>query len=365
METVGARDASPAPQTPDAAAARPRRRAPLWLDLTILGVVGVMLLGAAAATIGVVYREFYSPTAFVERYLGLLSEGRAPEALAVPGVGVTSAELEAAGLPPTADAALLRRAALAPLTDVRAVGEEQVGDLTRVTVEYRAGTVSGTSTFDVAREGSVGLAPTWRFATSPLAVLQLSVAGSRSFDVNGFTIDQRQVSPDRENADPAAPVDLLVFSPGIYSVSIDTPIAATPGVAVLSDSPFAAVPVSLQAEPTQEFVALVQQRVEEFLTACATQQVLQPTACPFGYAVEDRIVSPPVWSMVTQPTVTLVPAGAGWAIPPTEAAAHIQVEIRSLFDGTVRDESEDVPFTLTGTVTILPDGTASILVGGP
>ena len=364
-DRIDARDASTASQTPDAPPAPARRRTPLWLDLTILGVVGVLLVAAAAAAAGAVYREFYSPTAFVERYLGLLSAGRAPEALAVPGVGVSSAELEAAGLPPIADAALLRKAALATLTEVRAVGEEQVGDLTRVTVEYRAGAFPGTTTFDVRRDGQIGLAPTWRFAKSPLAVLQLSVAGSRSFEVNGFAIDQRQVSPDRGDADPSAPVDLLVFSPGIYSVSVDTPIASTPGVAVLSDSPFTAVPVSLQAEPTEEFVALVQQRVEEFLTACATQEVLQPTACPFGYPVEDRIVSPPVWSIVTQPTVALVPSGAGWAIPPAEATAHIEVGIRSLFDGTVHEESEDVPFTVTGTISILPDGTASILIGGP
>src|SRR5690606_20320521 len=129
------------------------------------------------------------------------------------------------------------------------------------------------------------------------------------------------------------PVSLLVFSPGLYSVSVDTAISSTPGVAVLSDSPFRAIPVNVQAQPTEEFLGVVQEKVEEFLTECATQEVLQPTACPFGYFVEDRIDSLPKWSIVAQPEVAVEPDGAGWAILPAEALAHIDVDIRSLFDG--------------------------------
>lgn len=366
-EAVGRARTSPTSARP-AAALPPRRparrgRTPLWADLTVLGVVGALLVGAAVAGAGALYREFYSPTAFVERYLGLLADGRAAEALAVPGVRVESAELEAAGLPPNAHDALLRRDAMANLGDVRIVSEVADGDIVRVTVGYMAGEFPGVSTFDVARQGWAGIAPTWRFATSPLAVLELSVAGSREFDVNGFRIDQRQVSPEGADADALAPVDLLVFSPGIYSVSVDTTFSATPGVAVLSDSPFTAVPVRVDAVPTEEFVSKVQTEVEGFLTACATQDVLQPTACPFGYVVEDRIVSPPAWSIVQQPTVALVPTGEGWAIAPAAATAHIEVEIRSLFDGSITEVSEDVPFELTGTVTVLPDNTVSIRVG--
>ncbi|MCC2032707.1 hypothetical protein KEC57_11000 [Microbacterium sp. BWT-G7] len=344
---------------------RPRRRAGLVVDLTLLGVVGALLIAAAAAATGVIQREFYSPTAFVERYLGLLADGNAADALMLPGVTVSSAQLEAAGLPATASEALLRSAALAPLTDVRVVSEEVDGDITRVTVAYDARGYDGTTTFDVERDGAIGLAPTWRFATSPLAVMNLTVEGSMSFDVNGFTVDKRQVSVDGVDADPLAPVPLLVFSPGLYSVSVDTPIAGTPGVAVLSDSPFHTIPIEVQAEATDEFVRVVQQEVEKFLTACATQEVLQPTACPFGYVVQDRIASVPKWSIVQQPTIAVAPDGAGWGILAAEAVAHIEVDIRSLFDGRVRAVSEDVPFIVKGTITILPDGKASILVTGP
>jgi hypothetical protein len=301
----------------------------------------------------------------VERYIDLLADGNAAEALTVPGVTVSSAELEAAGLPPTASEALLRKAALAPLADAHVVSEEQDGEITHVTVKYEALGYDGTTTFDVERAGSIGIAPTWRFATSPLAVMELSVRGSMTFEVNGFQVDKRQVSPDGVDADPLAPVPLLVFSPGLYSVAVDTAISSTPGAAVLSDSPFRSVPVDIQAEPTDEFVEVVQQKVEEFLDECATQQVLQPTACPFGYYVQDRINSLPSWSITKQPTVSVEPDGAHWRITPAEAVAHIEVDIRSLYDGRVRTVSEDVPFIVEGRITVQPDGSASIVVTGP
>ena len=39
------------------------------------------------------------------------------------------------------------------------------------------------------------------------------------------------------------------------------------------------------------------------------------------------------------------------------------MQIQSFFDGSIRDVSEEVPFLVTGTITVLPDGTASIVVG--
>ena len=115
---------------------RPRR---LGLELGVIGVVAVLLFAALAAGGVTLYRELYSPTAFVLRYLDLLSDGRAADALALPGVALDAAALEAAGLPSTASNALLRSAALSSLTDVVGVSEEASGDSTRVTVEYVAG----------------------------------------------------------------------------------------------------------------------------------------------------------------------------------------------------------------------------------
>lgn len=330
----------------------------------MLALIGVLLAAAVAAGGVSLYKYFYSPSAFVENYLSLLSQGRAADALLVPGVAIDSEELDAAGLPTFSSDALLRSDALAPLSGVRTISEVAEGDTTRVTVQYRAGSFAGTSTFAVARDGWIGVVPTWRFAQTPLSVIDLTVRGSMRFDVNGFEIDKRQVSPDGAEADPMASVPLLVFSPGLYEVAVDTAISKTSGVKVLSDAPLADVPIDLQAEPTEKFIGVVQERVEDFLRECATQRVLQPTGCPFGFSVQNRVEEPPVWSIATQPTVRVVPDGASWAIPAAEAVARIDVDIRSLFDGSVREVSEDVPFTIDGTITVEPDGTASISIGG-
>jgi len=349
---------------PDAAPARrsARRRRGVAGDLIALGLVGVLLVGALAATGAVLYRDLYSPTAFVTRYLDLLSQGRAVDALAVPGVSVATLELKQAGLPTTATEALLRRDALAPLTDITAISEEESDGVTAVTVAYSAGPHRGTSTFQVEPAGWIGIAPAWRFAQSPLAVIDLTVRGAMKFQVNGFEIDKRQVSPDRDDADPLAAVALLAFSPGLYSISVDTAISESAGVAVLSDKPQAQVPVTIQTEPTKEFATVVQEKVESFLTACATQQVLQPTGCPFGMQVANRIVELPTWSIVDQPTVNLAPAGADWAIRRTQAIARIEVDIQNIGTGVIERVDEEVPFFIDGTVTILADGTASIQV---
>jgi hypothetical protein len=347
--------------TEDAGLGRPRR---LARDLTILGVIGALLFAALGAGAAAAYRELYSPRAFVLHYLELLQDRRAAEALAVPGVAVDSTELESAGLPATASEALLRSDALQAITDARVTSETVDGDITRVTVEYRAGAYDGRTTFAVRQDGWSGVVPHWRFDVSPLAVVDLTVRGSMRFSVNGFEIDKRQVSVDGADADPSAAVPLLVFSPGLYSVAVDTAISATPGVAILADSPLTGVPVDVQAEPTEEFVSVVQQRVEDFLTTCAEQKVLQPTGCPFGFTVRNRIDDAPTWSIVQQPTVSVVPDGAGWRIPSAKAVARIEVDIRSIFDGSVRTVEEDVPFTVDGEITVQPDGSASIAIGG-
>lgn len=354
-------DAANGESRTDAAVSRRRRRS-LRADLVALAVVGV-LLGAAFASAGaVIYERFYSPAAFVEHYLDLIGQGRAAEALDVPGVRVGSAELAAAELPSTPSDALLRQAALAPLADIEVTDVSERDGVHEITVSYTAGGYEGRTTLAVEPNGWIGIAPAWRFAESPLAVIDLVVRGAMQFSVNGFTIDKRQVSADREDADPLAAVPLLVFSPGIYSITVDTAVSRSPGAAVLSDSPMKKVPVEIQTEPTHEFVGVVQSKVESFLTECATQRVLQPTGCPFGYPVRNRIITEPEWSIVQQPTVALAPDGANWEIRRTQAIAHIDVDIMLIADGSIIEVSEDVPFFLTGSITMLPDGSASIQV---
>lgn len=341
------------------------RRARLGVDLAWLALVGVLLIAATGAGASTLYQQFYGPSAFVVRYLDLLSAGRAADALHVPGVALDRETLESAGIAGIPSEAMLRPAAMASLTDVKVVSEVADDGKYDVTVSYRAGGHEGSSTFTVEQDGWVGVTPNWRFTTSPLAVVELTLRGADRFAVNGFEVDRRQISAAGTDAAPLDPLPMLVFTPGAYAVTVDTAISTSDGVAVLADTPLATTPIDVQTTPTDDFVAVVQERVEEFLTACATQEVLQPTACPFGYTVQNRIDSMPHWSITTQPTITVVPDGAQWQIPPTDAVAHLDVDIKSLFDGEVTAVSEDVPFQVNGTITILPDGSASIRVGSP
>ena len=341
------------------------RRARLGADLTMLALVGVLLLAALGAGGATLYQHFYGPSAFVTRYLDLLSAGRAADALRIPGVAVDRETLAAVGIDAAASEALLRHAALAPLTDVEIESEKPADGKTEVTVSYKAAGHAGSTTFLVEQDGWAGVTPNWRFTTSPLAVVELTVRGADRFAVNGFEVDRRQVSADGVNAVALDPLPLLVFTPGLYSVTVDTAIATSSGNGVLADAPLAVTPLDVQTKPTEEFVAVVQKRVEEFLTQCTTQEVLLPAACPFGLEVRNRIASPPKWSITAQPKVAVVPDGGNWQIPTVDAVAHVEVEIQSLFDGTVEEVSEDVPFQVNGTIVILPDGSASIRVGSP
>lgn len=348
----------------DQGSTTPRRRR-LWVDLTALAVVGALLIAALGASVVGLYKEFYGPAAFVTRYLDMLSTGRAADALLMPGVALDRSILEESGIDATASEALLREAALAPLTDVDIVSEETSDDVTAVTVSYLAGSHQGTTTFEVEQAGWAGVTPNWRFAQSPLAAVSLTVLGADSFAVNGFEVQRAQVSAAGTASPATDPVPMLVFTPGLYAVNVGTAISASPGVSVLADSPLTQTPIEVQTAPTDEFISVVQTRVEEFLTECTTQQVLQPTACPFGLEVQNRIVEPPVWSITEQPAVTVEPDGGQWKIPPTDAVAHIEVDIQSLYDGSIEHVSEDVPFRVDGTIAILPDGSASIRVGAP
>jgi len=342
-----------------------RRRPRLAVDLTVLTLVGVLLVGAIAAGGLSLYRQFYGPSAFVERYLSLLAEGRAADALRIPGVAVDSATLDDAGIAVTASEALLRATVLAPLKGVEVTSEKVEGDTTTVSVSYTAAGHSGKTDFTIEQDGWVGVTPNWRFADSPLAAVELTVRGSDAFHVNGFEIDRRQISAAGPDADPLDPLPLLVFTPGVYSVTVDTPISTSAGVTVLADAPLSSTPLDVQTIPTPEFVDVVQERVEQFLGECTEQKVLLPTACPFGFEVFDRVVERPTWSIEEQPEVTVEPDGGNWRIPATDAVAHIEVDVQSLYDGSIQRVSEDVPFQVNGTISILPDGSASIRVGSP
>jgi hypothetical protein len=115
----------------------------------------------------------------------------------------------------------------------------------------------------------------------------------------------------------------------------------------------------VEAAPTEAFVAAAQQAVNAQLDACTEQKVLQPTGCPFGIVVDDRISGDPHWSFAEYPQITVAAGAESWVIPATRGDAHLEVDVQSLYDGSITRYDADVPFTMTGNLYLMSDGTVA------
>lgn len=339
----------------------PAQRTPMseWSKATIIwAIVGTMLIAAAFAAIGALNRDVYGAGAFVGSYLGKLEAKDAAGALALPGVALSKDELADGDLPPGSSNALLRRAALPDLAEVALVEDVDQGDgLHTVTYSYESNGAFGESTFWVKSAGNrFPLIPTWSFAVSPIAVVNLAVEHSTTFSVNGFELDTRAISAEQAQSFDNI-VNVQVFTPGNYVVESSSELLESEAEEVLVDVPGRVHEAVVTAVPTEEFVAATQEAVNAQLDACTEQKVLQPTGCPFGIVIDDRISGDPAWSMDEYPEVTIEAGTESWVIPPTDGAAHLNVDVQSLFDGSITNYDDDVPFSLVGSVYIMSDGT--------
>ncbi|PPL15411.1 hypothetical protein GY24_14330 [Microterricola pindariensis] len=325
------------------------------------GLLGLLLL-AATAGVGALNQQLYSPSGFVQQYLGALAAGDAEAALSFPGVEPQATELAAAGLPTTLPRTLLRDTVLRAPQDVRVIGDERgKNGVHRVSVEYTLAGQKAQSVFEVERTGTnFGVFNDWRFASSPLAVLTVTVLHDAEFSVNGLTLDTR--AHHDADAEPtfSNSASYLAFSPSTYELSKDSRLlAAAPVTLPVTTSDVTEATVDVQ--PTADFVNDVQEELNKWLDeSCATQTVLQPTGCPFGVNIDDRVISGPTWSITEYPAVTLTPGENAFEMPQTPAVAHVQVEVQSLFDGDVEMLDQDEPFSMALSVTITPSGSLDI-----
>ncbi|WP_082456221.1 MULTISPECIES: hypothetical protein [unclassified Plantibacter] len=327
----------------------------LWLCIAALLVAAILSAWSAVA------RDVYGAGSFARSYLQALAADDAAAALALPGVALSSAELEEAGLPADSSDALLRSEALGTIENVRLVSDVTTAAGTHeVTFSYRlAGQPHRTAFSIMSGERTFGLFPSWRFETSPLSVVRLTVAHTTGFLANGFELDSRRVAAGSEGAFTST-VPLLTFTPGSVDFSVDTPYLTASVDTATTTEVASVVDAEVTANATPGFVSEVQTQVNEYLDGCAAQQVLQPTGCPFGMLIRDRVDDLPVWSIASYPVVDVQPGDIGWQMPATGGAAHIVVAVKSLFDGTVSTLDEDVPFTLSAFVTIRNDGSLYI-----
>ena len=313
--------------------------------ITWSAVMALLLAGFGASVLAL-NSDLYSAHGFVGRYLNALERQDSAAALALPGVRTGN----------EASAELLTDDAMGKLGHVRTISDTEGKDGRHTVVaEYSISAPDGSqsttarSEFVVARDGTrFGLFPSWSFVTSPINAMSITVLHDSDFEVNGLNLS----TP----AEPDAPAAFQVFAPGFYVLQHESTYLTAKKVSAEITKIGEIADVTVDVQANEAFVAEVQKHVSAYLDECTTQQVLMPTGCPFGQPLSNRVQNTPVWSMVSDPAITIVPGTTAgtWAVPKTPATAHLVVDVRSLFDGKVSTFDEDVPFDVQYALTFEP-----------
>jgi hypothetical protein len=334
-------------------------------ELITWSIVLGLIIGAFAITVLVLNSTIYGSSGFVRSYLAALARHDTASALVIAdihvaddrpaasddGSGATPIDTTGAGsilLAGSHD--LLRSSALSTLDDITLFEEKSNSDGSKtVTFSYLVDGRSAQSTFIVERGGTnFGFFADWDFVTPPLAIVRLTVVNSQEFSANGTTF----IAPAQDS-----PSSYVVLTPSSFDITHATTFLKAEPIIVSATKPGSTVRAQLIVMPNETMTAQVQREVNDHLDECATQVVLLPTGCPFGQPMANRIVTTPEWSMAEYPPVSLRPGSdpTTWLMPPTEAAAHLLVDVRSIFDGSVTTFDKDVGFSASYLVTFSPD----------
>lgn len=337
-----------------------RRHSPASLVL-IWVLVALLALAASLGTLWALNSSLYSASAFVSRYFAAVANDNIAEVLRTPGVAIATDNLSAAGLPASTSTALLQSGLISQVpSSVHVTADVAQSDGSHlVSVDYTLAGELHSSSYSITPAAALfGVMQRWQFAQSPLQLLSLQLNSGTHFTVGTLTLDARASSDDDASAFSRT-ANYLAVAPAVYSLSYNsTLVAAAPVQATVL--PGQSNTATVDVIPTQALVDKVQSNLNDFLAKCATQTVLQPTGCPFGATIDDRLTSDPSWSLVTNPTVTLAPGDSGFVMPKTPGVAHLSVDVKSLFDGKASTVDKDIDYQVGLTVTLRDDGSIAI-----
>ena len=315
-----------------------RRLVPLvLLVLTFIGTVTTLNL------------TLYSASGFVSSYLDALAVRDLEGALRMPGVTLAGNGTDE----------LLAPTALAQLSAIRLIRDSDAGGGQHtLQYGYDIGGIPTTSTFRVEHTGPrLGVFSGWRFVQSPQSVLEVTVRNGAGIRANGVSL------PDTV---PGQVHAYRVLTPSRVKLTHTSTYLASSPAPVTVDQPSSLVSATVNIQANAGFVRAVKKELASYLSACVTQQVLQPTACPMGKAISDRIQSAPTWTMITYPAIRIVPGdrAGSWQIPTASGLAHIRVQVRSIFDGRLSFLDENVAFAVRYSITFTADG-SPLITGQP
>ncbi|GMA28976.1 hypothetical protein [Arenivirga flava] len=298
------------------------------------------LLLAMAGSVTALNGTVYGAGGFTRAYLESLGRGAVEQALGTAGVVL-----------PEGDRALLADGVPDGPQRVRIVADEALEDGRRaVTAEYELEGEPASSRFVVERDGSrFGVFSEWRFAEPPVATVAVQVLG-----------DYRFQAPGLSTGDPSAigqPQPYLALVPSAYELHHRTTYLEAPQQLARVVEPGSVVAATIEPRPTEHFLGEVQGVIDEHLDSCAEQTVLFPSGCPFGTAIDDRVLDAPQWSIDAHPRITIERAEEPgvWRVPATPAAARIEAQVQSIFDGSIRELDEERAFTVAYDVLIRSD----------
>jgi hypothetical protein len=307
----------------------------------------VLLIVAFVATLLILNSTLYSAHGFIRSYLDALNRHDATSASSFAGVEAPQ------GVPTT----LLTDESLASISGIRLVSDRaNASGSHTVTYSYTLGTKRESTAFSVRPTSPfLGLFTRWSFARSPLATVAVTVLHDARFRANGTDV----TVPRKSTAGASS---YVVFAPGLYTFDHRSTYLAAAPVKIPVSEPGSVTPVQVDVQANALFAKDVRSELDKYLTKCATQQVLLPTACPFGKTFNNRVDSSPHWSIKQFPKITIVPDhdSGKWLVPYTTATAHLTVKVQSLFDGSIRDYDKDVPFKLSYSIVIGADNHLTI-----
>jgi hypothetical protein len=328
------------------------RREALHRSIVIWVGLGVLTVAAFVSAVGILNRELYSASAFVRIYLQALADHDVPGVLATPGVALSSGDEAGTG-----QAALVTPDALGRITDISEVSDTEIlPGRHRIVYSYTlTGTgekrIEGETEFDVVQTGRSWLVfPEWEFQRSPTATATVTVSHASSFTAG--TVQVQAGDPGAFHA--SGSYDVLV--PSITVLGHASHYLGAYPAQLVATSAGSSVSAIVDVQPTTTFLDAVQTEVHDFLAQCAAETLLYPPGCPFGLDVDDRIVSEPAWSIETFPALTLIAGQDSWIVPNAAGSAHVKVDVRSLFDGTVTTIDRSIPYDVTFALSILADG---------
>lgn len=347
------------PDTREPDTRQPNTRAPvtrqrILVRAGIAATAASLLFGIAVIALNL---TVFSPSGFVTTYLQTLGERDVADALAMPGV-----DLPGSIAKDSAAAALLKPESLASITDITTTNDVDLGNgVHRITARYllsgaESESQRASSQFLVRDTGASYLFfNQWSFATSPVASLQVRVANGASATAGTSLLTANDLGADVEAFSALA--DFPVLVPGLVVLSHESAYLTGIVAPVLVDTPGQNLTATVAAAPNTAFIAAVTTSIRSFLDACATSTSLFPPGCPFSRQVSDRIVGSPVWSITAYPPIGILSGAESWILAQSSGTAHIHVDVRSLFDGSVTTLDESVPFRVDYRIMLASDGT--------